>query len=107
MKTPPRGAERIFSSDEPENQTKLAKRLRTSVRAAPGAIVFAGKAGLLPMGRQRLPSIIQNFRAAEISSSQGVDPAEQVFFTRHTGDLIAQQPVLEEEQRWDGANVVL
>jgi hypothetical protein len=60
---------------------------------------------LLPMGRQRLPTI-QNFRAAEISSRQRVDPDEQIFFARHAGHLIAQLSIFEEEQRWDGPNVV-
>ena len=40
---------------------------------------------------------IQNFRAAEISSRQRVDPTEQIFFACHAGYLIAQLPVFEEE----------
>ena len=39
--------------------------------------------------------------------SQRLDPAEQVFLARHSCYLIPQLAILEEQQRWNGANVVL
>jgi hypothetical protein len=57
-----------------------------------------------PPGARLTP---RNFRFAKISLRQRVDPAEQIFFARHAGDLIAQLAVFEEKQGRDGANVVL
>jgi hypothetical protein len=47
------------------------------------------------------------FPNADFGLPQRVDPTKQIFFARHTGDLVVQLPVFEEEQGRDGANVVL
>ena len=41
------------------------------------------------------------------TSTERLDPAEQIFFARHAGDLIAELTVLEKEQRGDRTDVVL
>src|ERR1700736_75495 len=42
-----------------------------------------------------------------IWSGKRFQPAEQIFLARHSGDLIPKLSVLEKQQRWNGADVVL
>lgn len=44
--------------------------------------------------------------ASERFLRQRFKPAEQIFLARDAGDLIANAAVLEEQERWNGADVV-